>query len=91
MKKTHIQLIIIVGVGYLLVTLLDSRQWNIMVYSLLLLIIIASIVQDVLSIIKTTKGMYTDGEVVRLTRQVVLSCCGGDTFAYWLLTICKTH
>ena len=64
MKKTHIQLIIIVAAGYLLVKLLDSRQWNIMVYSLLLLIIIASIVQDVLSIVKTTKGIYADGEVV---------------------------
>jgi hypothetical protein len=64
MKKTHIQLIIIIGVGYLLVTVLGSRQWDIMVYSLLLLIITGSIVQDILSVFKTAKGIYTDGEVI---------------------------
>jgi hypothetical protein len=63
MKKAHIQLIIILGAGYLLVSLLDSRQWNITVYSLLLLIIIGSIV-DVLSVIKTSQGIYSEGEVV---------------------------
>ncbi|MBO9204508.1 MULTISPECIES: hypothetical protein [Niastella] len=63
MKKQHIELIVLIGVSFILVRVLKPNQWDVMIYSLLSLILLLSVSQEIYRIIKTRNGVYVEGVI----------------------------